>query len=57
MESVSVEGSLGKVMKNCIVHDDYEKMGKSNEVMSLNFTMASFNKSRVQVLLEESLKD
>jgi len=33
-----------------------ENKGKSNKVMTLNLTMASFNKSRVQVLLEESLK-
>lgn len=37
-----------------------EKKGeqqKSNKAMTLNITVASFNKSRVQVLREESLKD
>lgn len=34
-----------------------EKSGNSNKVMTLNITAASFNKSRVQILGEESLKD
>lgn len=34
-----------------------EKRGNSNKAMTLNITVASFNKSRVQILRKESLKD